>query len=89
MPNGGRIVNKSCDSGREAFQGSSISLCWIDEEPNLEGIFDEVMMRTVDLKGKVIITATPLKGLSWMFERFIESPASGFEVVKISGLDNP
>ena len=46
-------------------------------------------MRTVDQKGKVIITATPLKGLSWMFERFVENPAKGFEVVKISGLDNP
>ncbi len=89
LPNGGRIVNKSCDSGRDAFQGASISLCWIDEEPNDEGIFDEVMLRTVDLKGKVIITATPLKGLSWMFNRFVENPSKGFEVVKISGLDNP
>ena len=89
LPNGGRIVNKSCDSGRDAFQGSSISLCWIDEEPNDEGIFHECLLRTVDQKGKVIITATPLKGLSWMFERFVENPAKGFEVVKISGLDNP
>ena len=89
LPNGGRIVSMSCDSGRQSFQGGSISLCWIDEEPNDEGIFDEVLLRTVDLKGKVIITATPLKGLSWMFERFIENPADGFEVVKISGLDNP
>ena len=64
-------------------------MVWIDEEPNDEGIFDEVLLRTVDLKGKVIITATPLKGLSWMFERFVENPAKGFEVVKISGLDNP
>lgn len=89
LPNGGRIVSMSCDSGRQSFQGGSISLCWIDEEPNEEGIFDEVLLRTVDLKGKVIITATPLKGMSWMFDRFIENPAIGFEVVKISGLDNP
>ena len=89
LPNGGRVVSMSCDSGRESFQGGSVSMVWIDEEPNDEGIFDEVMLRTVDLKGKVIITATPLKGLSWMFERFVENPAKGFEVVKISGLDNP
>ena len=89
LPNGGRIVNKSCDSGRDAFQGAAISLCWIDEEPNDENIFNEVMLRTVDLKGICVITATPLKGLSWMFTRFVENPANGFEVVKISGLDNP
>ena len=89
LPNGGRIVSMSCDSGRQSFQGGSISLCWIDEEPNDEGIFDEVLLRTVDLKGKVIITATPLKGLSWMFERFVENPVTGFATVKISGLDNP
>jgi phage terminase large subunit-like protein len=89
LPNGGRIVNKSCDSGRDAFQGAAVSLVWIDEEPNDVGILDECLLRTVDLKGKVIITATPLKGLSWMFERFVENPAKGFEVVKISGLDNP
>lgn len=89
LPNGGRIVSMSCDSGRESFQGGSTSLIWVDEEPNDEGIFHECLLRTVDLKGKVIITATPLKGLSWMFERFVENPAKGFEVVKISGLDNP
>ena len=89
LPNGGRIVSMSWDSGRDSFQGGSVSMVWIDEEPNDEGIFDEVLLRTVDLKGKVIITATPLKGLSGMFERFVENPAKGFEVVKISGLDNP
>ena len=89
LPNGGRIVSMSCDSGREGFQGGSVSMVWIDEEPNDEGIFHECLLRTVDQKGKVIITATPLKGLSWMFERFVENPAKGFEVVKISGLDNP
>lgn len=89
LPNGGRIVSMSCDSGRESFQGGAVSCVWMDEEPNDEGIFDECMLRTVDLRGKVIITATPLKGLSWMFERFIENPSTGFEVVKISGLDNP
>ena len=89
LPNGGRIVSMSCDSGREGFQGGSVSMVWIDEEPNDEGIFHECLLRTVDLKGKVIITATPLKGLSWMFERFVENPSKGFEVVKISGLDNP
>ena len=86
--NGGRIVSMSCDSGRESFQGSSASLIWIDEEPN-EDIFDECMLRTVDTKGKIIITATPLKGLTWLYDRFVDNNYPGFSTVKISGLDNP
>ena len=88
LSNGGRIVSMSCDSGREAFQGSSASLIWLDEEPN-EDIFDECMLRTVDTKGKIIITATPLKGLTWLYDRFVDQNNPGFATVKISGLDNP
>tara|TARA_Y100000592_G_scaffold81075_1_gene128409 strand:- start:239 stop:1705 length:1467 start_codon:yes stop_codon:yes gene_type:complete len=89
LPNGGRIVSMSCDAGREAFQGGSVKLVWIDEEPNDEAIFNESLLRTVDQNGRVIVTATPLKGLSWLFDRFVDQIIEGFNVVKISGLDNP
>ena len=88
LPNGGRIVSMSCDAGREAFQGSSASLIWLDEEPN-EDIFNECMLRTVDSKGKIILTCTPLKGLTWLYDRFVEQNNKGFSTIKISGLDNP
>jgi phage terminase large subunit-like protein len=88
LPNGGRIVSMSCDAGREAFQGGSASLIWLDEEPP-EPVFDECMLRTVDSKGSIIITATPLKGLTWLFDKFVEDPIEGFSRVQISGLDNP
>jgi phage terminase large subunit-like protein len=88
LPNKGRIVSMSCDAGREAFQGGSVSLVWLDEEPP-EAVFEECILRTVDQRGKVIITATPLKGMSWMFDRFVDSPPEGFARCQISGLDNP
>jgi hypothetical protein len=53
LPNGGRIVSMSCDSGRASFQGGAASLIWLDEEPP-EDVFDECMLRTVDTKGSNI-----------------------------------
>jgi len=78
----------SCDSGREKWQGGNPNAVWLDEEPP-EDVFDESMLRVVDAKGWVLITATPLKGLTWMHDRFLDSPISGFSTSAISGLDNP
>jgi len=88
LPNGGRIVSMSCDAGRESFQGSSAKLIWLDEEPP-EPVFEECMLRTVDNRGRCIITATPLKGLTFLYDRFVEEAHDGFNLVQISGLDNP
>jgi phage terminase large subunit-like protein len=88
LPNNGRIVSMSMDSGRSKFQGGSPSLVILDEEPP-EDIFDESMLRVVDAKGRVVVSATPLKGLTWMHHRFIEKPYPGFSTDRISGLDNP
>ena len=89
FPEGGRLVSLSCDAGRDKFQGAAISLCWMDEECNDVGIFEEVMLRTVDLKGKIFVSATPLKGLSWMYDVFVDLRPKGFDHYAISGLDNP
>ena len=89
LPNGGRVVSLSCDAGRSKFQGASISMCWIDEEPNDVGIFEEVMLRVVDKRGKVIITATPLKGLTFLYDIFVDLQPQGYDHYAISGLDNP
>lgn len=89
LPNGGRVVSLSCDAGREKFQGAAVSMVWIDEEPNDVGIFEECMLRTIDKKGKVVITATPLKGLTFLYDIFVDLQPNGFDRYAISGLDNP
>ena len=88
LPNGGRLVCMSNDQGRAKFQGSAVQLVWIDEEGH-EDVFEECLLRTVDCQGQVLITATPLNGISWMYDRFVELDLSGFSRCKISGLDNP
>ncbi len=58
---------KSCDQGREKFQGSSLDFVWFDEEPPKD-VYDECRMRVVDKRGDVFGTMTPLKGLTFIHD---------------------
>ena len=58
---------KSCDQGREKFQGSSLDFVWFDEEPP-EDIYEECLMRVLDKEGDIFGTMTPLKGLTFVYE---------------------
>ena len=58
---------KSCDQGRERFQGSSLDFVWFDEEPP-QDVYEECAMRVLDKKGDIFGTMTPLKGLTFVYE---------------------
>lgn len=66
---GGRskIAFKSCEAGRDKFQGASLDFVWFDEEPPRD-IYEECRMRVLDRGGHVFGTMTPLKGLSWVYD---------------------
>jgi phage terminase large subunit-like protein len=65
--NGNIIGFKSCDQGRAKFQGTSKHWIWFDEEPPKE-IYDECMMRTMDVQGDIFGTMTPLMGLTFVYD---------------------
>ena len=58
---------KSCDQGREKFQGSSLDFVWFDEEPP-QDVYYECQMRVLDKCGDIFGTMTPLKGLTFIYE---------------------
>lgn len=58
---------KSCDQGREKFQGSSLDFVWFDEEPPFD-VYCECKMRVLDKKGDIFGTMTPLKGLTFVYD---------------------
>ena len=62
-----KIGFKSCDQGREKFQGASLDFVWFDEEPPKD-IYDECRMRVFDRRGDIFGTMTPLKGLTWVYD---------------------
>ena len=57
---------KSCDQGREKFQGASLDFVWFDEEPPRD-VYDECLMRVMDRRGDIFGTMTPLKGRTFIF----------------------
>ena len=62
-----KIAFKSCEAGRDKFQGASLDFVWFDEEPP-EDIYEECRMRILDKDGHIFGTMTPLKGLSWVYD---------------------
>lgn len=81
---------KSCDQGREKFQGSSLDFVWFDEEPP-EDVYRECKMRVLDKKGDIFGTMTPLKGLTFVYEEIYLNSANSDEVwcEFIEWADNP
>lgn len=70
---------KSCDQGREKFQGSSLDFVWFDEEPP-EEIYQECRMRVLDKKGDIFGTMTPLKGLTFIHDEIYLNKGKSEEV---------
>lgn len=54
---------KSYDQKRIAFQGSEQDVIWLDEEPPLD-IYTECLLRTMTNQGLIMLTFTPLMGMS-------------------------
>lgn len=63
---------KSYDQGRKTFQGTARHVVLLDEEPPLD-IMAECLIRTMTVEGIVMITATPLKGLTPLVQEFLET----------------
>lgn len=57
------IVLKSYDQRRLSFQGTEQDLIWLDEEPPLD-IYTECLLRTMTNNGLIMLTFTPLSGMS-------------------------
>ena len=70
---------KSCDQGREKFQGASLDFVWFDEEPP-EDIYFECRMRVLDRKGDLFGTMTPLKGLTFVYNEIFLNRRNDNEV---------
>ena len=89
MGNGGRIMFPSVDMGRDGFQGAAVDLVWFDEEPADQSVVNEALMRLVDRQGKCIFSMTPLRGMTWLYDRWISETPDDAAVHWIHGIDNP
>lgn len=64
------LTLKSYDQRRESFQGTEQDVIWLDEEPPLD-IYTECLMRTMTNNGMILLTFTPLLGMSEVVLAFL------------------
>lgn len=65
---------KSYQQGRGSFEGTAQHVVWDDEEPP-EDVYGEQIIRTATTGGILMLTFTPLEGMSEVVQRFLP----GFE----------
>lgn len=65
-----RVVQKSYEQGWQKFQGAAIHVAWLDEDPNDQQLFTEVVTRLMTKRGLLMVTFTPLLGLTPMLRHF-------------------
>jgi phage terminase large subunit-like protein len=83
---------KSYEQGFEAFQGTEQDVIWLDEEPPLE-VYTECLIRTMTTNGIVMLTFTPLLGMSDVVLLFLpggrlEPTADGSKFVVMATWDD-
>lgn len=83
--NGSEIGFKSADSGREKYQGTSKLGVWQDEE-HPEDVYLESFMRTTDCSGYLTITFSPIKGLTWAYQKLYKRAGRYIHSTNIHGI---
>ncbi len=73
---------KSYEQGRGSFEGTEQEEIWLDEEPPLE-VYIECLIRTMTTDGLIILTFTPLEGMSDVVLTFL--PGGKFSGNEIGG----
>lgn len=61
---------KSYQQGRGSFEGTAQHVIWLDEEPPID-IYGECLIRTATTGGIIMLTFTPLEGLSETVMQFL------------------
>lgn len=64
------LTLKSYEQGRESFQGSEKHVIWLDEECP-RSVYTECLMRTMTTNGLIIVTFTPLLGMTELIKDFL------------------
>jgi phage terminase large subunit-like protein len=61
---------KSYQQGRGSFEGTARHVIWFDEEPPMD-VYGEALIRTATTQGLIMLTFTPLEGMSQVVQGFL------------------
>lgn len=88
------LVLKSFEQGRESFEGTEQDVILLDEEPP-DPVYNECLMRTMTTEGLILLTFTPLQGVSDVVKKFmpggvpVEGEVNGRYLVTMTWDDAP
>ncbi len=68
---GSRIIFKAYGAGQDVFMSAGIHHIHYDEEPP-QAVYFEALQRGIEFKGTTNITMTPVKGITWVYERLVK-----------------
>jgi len=72
LRNGSEVSFKSCDQGKDKFQGTSLDWICFNEEPKYD-VYEECLLRVIDRPNCCIWAAeTPTAGMSWTYDQIYE-----------------
>lgn len=74
---------KSYDQGRSKWQANTVNGVWFDEEPP-QDVYMEGITRTNATMGIIMVTFTPLKGMSDVVRRYMEDEAPDKAVITMT-----
>lgn len=63
---------RSYEQGRKVFQGFEQDLIWLDEEVPKD-VYDEALVRTMTTQGLLMMTYTPIQGMTELTMAFMQS----------------
>lgn len=69
---GNQLWGKSQDQGFLAFESDKVDLIIFDEEPKDPRVYVSAMQRLATTNGIIVLTFTPLLGMSWTHGRFYQ-----------------
>lgn len=80
--NGGssRVQFKSFEQGRKAFEGTKKDIVWLDEEAP-EDVYQECLLRTMTTNGMMMLTFTPLMGMTKLCQDFLKNNGVNGQIV--------
>ena len=65
-----KCVMKTYEQGWQKWQGTAPHVVWLDEEPDDYMIFSEAQTRVLSSRGIILVTFTPLLGMTELVEHF-------------------
>lgn len=66
LAGGGLIKFKNYEQEADKWAGDDYDLIWLDEQPPHD-IWKECLLRIIDRDGGILLTMTPIKGMTWVY----------------------